>query len=63
MCALYCQGLRAQIDRDKYRQNMQECMKRIDGLHLLQDSVEDLSIHKKGEDPHCLQVDGICLGM
>ena len=57
------QGLRAQIDRDQYRRNMQESMRRISGLCLHQDSVENLIIGgKEGEGPQHIQVFGVCLG-
>ena len=56
------QGLRAQIDRDQYRRSMQECVRGVAGLHLREDSVEDLVIAKKGEGPGRFQVSGVCLG-
>jgi len=66
---LYCrgylpsQGPRAQIDRDQFRRNMQENMRQVSGLHLHQDSVEDLVIgSREGEGPQHLQVSGVCLG-
>ena len=56
------QGLRAQIDRDQYRRNMQEEIRGTRGLHVREDSVEDLVIEgdKDGTLP---EVVGACLGI
>lgn len=37
-------------------------MKKVGGLHLHQDSVEDLLIQRKEEGSQSLQVTGVCLG-
>ena len=54
-------GLRAQIDRDQYRQKMQEEIRGTRGLSIREDSVEDLVIEGKegGARP---EVVGACLG-
>ena len=54
-------GLRAQIDRDQYRQNMQKEIRGTRGLSIREDSVEDLVIEGKegGARP---EVVGACLG-
>ena len=55
------QGLRAQIDRDQYRRNMQAEVEAIerDGLRLFESSVEDIKIKDSDRGP---QVEGVCLG-
>ena len=55
------QGLRAQIDRDQYRRNMQAEVESIerDGLRLIESSVEDVEITDSGGGP---LVQGVCLG-
>ncbi|XP_064390529.1 protein MTO1 homolog, mitochondrial-like [Halichondria panicea] len=51
-------GLRAQIDRDQYRRNMQEEVEHLEreGLKLIEASVEDIEISDDGK------VQGVCLG-
>ena len=56
------QGLRAQIDRDQYRRNMQEEISGTRGLHVREDSVEDLVI-EGNEDGALPEVVGACLGI
>lgn len=59
---LHPQGLRAQIDRDQYRRNMQEEIRGTRGLYIREDSVEDLVI--EGNDDGAIpQVVGACLGI
>ena len=43
------QGLRAQIDRDKYKNNMQQMISGIKGLSVLEGTVEDLVITQDRE--------------
>ena len=53
------QGLRAQIDRDLYRQYMQEEVYNTNNLTIMESSVDDLVIGSHGAD-HTVQ--GVCLG-
>ena len=54
-------GLRAQIDRDQYRTNMQEEIKKYSTLTVREDSVEDIlfSSNKGKEHP---EITGVVLG-
>ena len=54
-------GLRAQIDRDQYRANMQEEIKKYSTLIVREDSVEDIlfSSNKGKEHP---EITGVVLG-
>lgn len=54
-------GLRAQIDRDQYRANMQEEIKKYSTLIVCEDSVEDIlfSSNKGKEHP---EITGVVLG-
>ena len=54
-------GLRAQIDRDKYRTCMQNEISNTDGLTVLEESVEDLVIESTTDHP-LRKVTGVCLG-
>lgn len=54
------QGLRAQIDRDKYKSNMQHEIFNTNGLSVLEESVEDLVIDSTNRFPH-RKVTGVCL--
>ena len=55
------QGLRAQIDRDVFRQRMQEAVRGVAGLAIREDSVEDLVLTET-QDGGQSKVDGVCLG-
>ena len=55
------QGLRGQIDRDKYKHNMQNEIANTSGLEILEDSVEDLVLEPIAHHP-CCKVTGVCLG-
>ena len=54
-------GLRAQIDRDQYRANMQEEINKYSNLTVLEDSVEDLLFCLGGGSEHP-EVTGVVLG-
>ena len=56
------QGIRAQIDRDEYRSNMQEEISKITGLKVVEDSVEDV-LFQPASFPSGRRVAGVCLGM
>jgi hypothetical protein len=57
----FVKGLRAQIDRDLYRGHMQEAVRGVAGLTILEDSVEDLVL-REGQEGGKLGVTGVCLG-
>ena len=59
ICEHILQGLRAQIDRDLYRQYMQEEVSNTNNLTIMESSVDDLVIGGHGAD-HTVQ--GVCLG-
>lgn len=61
LCPTFLQGLRGQIDRDKYKHNMQNEMSNTSGLEILEDSVEDLVLEPIAQHPGC-KVTGVCLG-
>ena len=54
--------MRAQIDRDQYRRNMQGEVERLEreGLKLIEASVEDIKI---SDDRKESEVQGVCLGV
>ena len=54
-------GLRAQIDRDLYRAHMQEEVRGVAGLTVLEDSVEDLVLSEELKGGK-VGVTGVCLG-
>ena len=54
------QGLRAQIDRDQYRQNMQEEISSTKNLSIIESSVDDLIIIKDGNHH---RINSVLLGM
>ena len=57
------QGLRAQIDRDQYRSNMQAEMQRTEGLSIREDSVEDIIFENGDSDDSTPRVKAVCLGV
>ena len=60
----FSQGPRAQIDRDVFRQRMQEAVRGVSGLAIQEDSVEDLVLAQSQQDGGGrFKVDGVCLGM
>ena len=61
LCPTFLQGLRGQIDRDKYKSNMQNEISNTPGLEILEDSVEDLVLEPIAHHPGC-KVTGVCLG-
>ena len=54
--------MRAQIDRDQYRRNMQGEVERLEreGLKLIEASVEDIKISGDRKES---EVQGVCLGV
>lgn len=61
--------MRAQIDRDLYRRNMQEALRGVAGLEIREDSVEDLVLtemegegEEGGRGREEFAVGGVCLG-
>ena len=56
------QGLRAQIDRDLYRQNMQQAILATPNLTVCAGTVEDLVLNHNGTNSKA-NVDGVVLGM
>lgn len=54
-------GLRAQIDRSLYKQNLQQFLSNYKNLLILEGSVEDLLLHKKTDDEG-FQCTGVVLG-
>ena len=59
---LTSQGLRGQIDRDQYRTNMQEEIKKYPSLTVCEDSVEDVLMCTREGDQHP-KINGVILGM
>ena len=54
-------GLRAQIDRDQYRTNMQEEIKKYLTLTVCEDSVEDI-LFSSGKGKEHPEITGVVLG-
>ena len=54
------QGIRAQIDRDMYKKNMQDVVSSTPGLEMMEDSVEDIMLQPSSS---CQRVAGVHLGM
>ena len=54
-------GLRAQIDRDQYRTNMQDEIKKYSTLTVREDSVEDILFCSSGGKKHP-EITGVVLG-